>query len=68
MREAEVLFRQLDEAARSANAEVKAFREIIEHPDSRKLFEYAAESRSQKPTGITPWRITEDPNWLKKGP
>ncbi|KAL5354678.1 hypothetical protein ACLOAV_000767 [Pseudogymnoascus australis] len=62
----EILFQQLSEAARVANSEVKQFREIMEDPQSRQLFEHASQSRSKNPAGITPWRITDDPNWLKR--
>ncbi|KFZ07923.1 hypothetical protein V502_09660 [Pseudogymnoascus sp. VKM F-4520 (FW-2644)] len=62
----EILFQQLSNAAMVANSEVKQFREIMENPQSRHLFEHASQSRSQNPAGITPWRITDDPNWLKR--
>ncbi|OBT62669.1 hypothetical protein VE03_07502 [Pseudogymnoascus sp. 23342-1-I1] len=62
----EILFQQLSEAAMAANSEVKQFREIMENPQSRQLFEHASQSRARNPAGITPWRITDDPNWLKR--
>ncbi|KFX98355.1 hypothetical protein V495_07398 [Pseudogymnoascus sp. VKM F-4514 (FW-929)] len=62
----EILFQQLSSAASTANSEVKQFREIMDNPQSRQLFEHARESRSKNPDGITPWRITDDPNWLKR--
>ncbi|KFY72803.1 hypothetical protein V499_07067 [Pseudogymnoascus sp. VKM F-103] len=62
----EILFQQLSQAALTANSEVKQFREIMENPQSRQLFEHTSQSRAKNPTGITPWRITDDPDWLKR--
>ncbi|KFY27374.1 hypothetical protein V493_03539 [Pseudogymnoascus sp. VKM F-4281 (FW-2241)] len=62
----EILFQQLSEAAQVANSEVKQFRETMENPQSRQLFEHASQSRLKNPAGITPWRITDDPDWLKR--
>ncbi|KFZ05773.1 hypothetical protein V501_08048 [Pseudogymnoascus sp. VKM F-4519 (FW-2642)] len=62
----EILFQQLSQAALTANSEVKQFREIMENPQSRQLFEHASQSRAKNPAGITPWRITDDPDWLKR--
>ncbi|OBT42098.1 hypothetical protein VE00_06543 [Pseudogymnoascus sp. WSF 3629] len=62
----EILFQQLSQAALVANSEVKQFRETMENPQSRQLFEHASQSRAKNPAGITPWRITDDPNWLKR--
>ncbi|OBT78328.1 hypothetical protein VF21_02201 [Pseudogymnoascus sp. 05NY08] len=62
----EILFQQLSQAALVANSEVKQFRETMENPQSRQLFEHVSQSRAKNPTGITPWRITDDPDWLKR--
>ncbi|KFY34214.1 hypothetical protein V494_06968 [Pseudogymnoascus sp. VKM F-4513 (FW-928)] len=62
----EILFQQLSQAALTANSEVKQFKEIMENPQSRSLFEHASQSRAKNPAGITPWRITDDPDWLKR--
>ncbi|OBT87851.1 hypothetical protein VE02_02126 [Pseudogymnoascus sp. 03VT05] len=62
----EILFQQLSQAALVANSEVKQFRETMENPQSRQLFEHASQSRAKNPAGITPWRITDDPDWLRR--
>lgn len=49
-----------------ANEEVKAFRHLMEDESSRKIFEYAKESRAQNPKGIKPFKITDFPDWYEK--
>lgn len=62
----EALYRQLCDAALSVNTDIKDFRRVMESPEGKKLFEYVSKSRSENAMNITPWRVTEDPNWMKK--
>lgn len=61
---AEVLFKKFAAAASTANEEMKRFAKLMEDDESVKIFERAKESRAENPKGITPWRITQHPDWL----
>jgi hypothetical protein len=61
---AEILFKKFAAAATAANEEMKRFATLMEDEESVKIFEHAKESRAKNPKGITPWRITQHPDWL----
>ena len=65
-KEAEILFQKFAVAAKTANEELKQFKQLIDDDESKKIFEHARESRAQNPKGITPWRISEHPEWLNR--
>jgi hypothetical protein len=60
------LFQKFATAASTANEELKQFKQLVDDEGSRKIFERAKESRMENPKGITPWRITEDLDWLTR--
>jgi hypothetical protein len=43
---------------------MRRFAKLMEDDESVKIFERAKESRVENPKGITPWRITQHPDWL----
>jgi hypothetical protein len=61
---AEILFKKFAAAATTANEELKQFKLLIEDEESQKIFQHAKDSRAENPKGITPWRITQHPDWL----
>ena len=50
----------------TGNNQLKKFTDTMNDPEIKKIFVHCEESRAQNPNGITPWRITQDPNWNKK--
>ncbi|KAI9740711.1 MAG: hypothetical protein M1818_004676 [Claussenomyces sp. TS43310] len=60
----EELYRKFASAALAANEEIKRFRDGMQDEETKLIFERASESRARDPRGITPWRITDEPDWL----
>jgi hypothetical protein len=50
----------------NTNEELNQFKQLVEDEKNKKIFEHAKNSRVENPKGITPWRITEHPDWLMK--
>jgi hypothetical protein len=62
------MYREFSNSAVKANEEVRRFKQLMDDEDTKKIFKYAKESRAANPKGITPWRITDHPDWLEKSP
>lgn len=56
----------MGDAAIAANNDVKKFSETVMDPETKRIFEHCQASKAENPDGITPWRITQDPDWNKK--
>lgn len=50
----------------TGNNQLKKFTDMMKDSEIKKIFEHCEESRAKNPNGITPWRITQDPNWNQK--
>lgn len=61
---AETLYNKFETATALVSEEVKQFRQLLEDDYSREIFEHAKASKATEPKGITPWKITENPDWL----
>lgn len=47
----------------TAHKDVSEFRQQITSEESKKVLQYAEQSRSRDPKGIKPWRASDDPEW-----
>jgi hypothetical protein len=62
LREAEELYRDFARAAETADKEVKEFRRFRNDKKSREVLERAGTSSNESKDGITPWKVTENPD------
>ena len=44
---------------------IKSFAKFVQEPASQETLKRAKESRAAEPQGITPWIVTEHPDWLE---
>jgi hypothetical protein len=47
---------------------VQQFRQLMNNEESLKVLEQARKSRAERPNGIKPWKVTQDPDWATRGP
>lgn len=63
---AQSLHKRVEDAAVTGNNQLQKFTDTMKDPEIKKIFEHCEASRAKNSIGITPWRITQDPNWNKK--
>ncbi len=43
--------------------EVKEFRDLFTGDEAKTIMDHASASRKKQPTGIKPWRASQEPDW-----
>jgi len=64
---AETLYLEFRRSTSTANQELQQFWKLMNDEESLKVLEQARKSRAENPNGIKPWKVTEHPDWARRG-
>ena len=65
---ADALLSAFKAAVADSQAAVQEFNDLINEVKSRQVLDYAKQSQEKDPSGIAPWRHTENPDWFALDP
>jgi hypothetical protein len=65
---ADAMFSAFKAAIAESQAAVQEFNQLMHDVQSQQALSHAKESREKDPSGITPWRHTENPDWFALDP
>jgi hypothetical protein len=64
----QIMFQAFMEAVNEAQAEVTKFTKLMKDETSQEILAHAKKSRQENPSGIQPWKHTNDPDWFTLDP
>ncbi|KAH8178742.1 hypothetical protein LIA77_00261 [Sarocladium implicatum] len=64
----DALLNAFKSAVAESQAAVQEFNDLINEVKSRQVLDYAKQSKEKDPSGIAPWRHTENPDWFALDP